>query len=863
MKTAQEHIDDKFRSSGSALILTVVLTTLLAIVGVLFVMVSRVDRMATTAIAENKSLNLAVDTTVATISRELVLDVPGMGDPNSQTDPNSTFARTQEYYDYPDVNNLWLASLEPYESAGNYYWRQISQLYDTGDPNLGLTAAIVPDYQDPTVIGQGVMADADGDGIADSRWAILPNISSSKGKPIYAAVRIIDNGAMLNANTAYKFDIRDPNASIRDVAGTRQTQINFLSMAGRPGSPPTAAEERSLLRARANSGNGVDPSNIRAYERSVVWTYGEPNAPYTPFDMSDELEFRYRFLLNHPDIDTRLEAWGGEFRSPALNTPVALSRNPNLSNRPYDNAQNLADWAKRAGDPLEDNYAYRHIVTTYNMDRIINPTGQNFNNGKMVNVNTADEELLHAALREAIVQNEPNSLEAERLAAQFAVNILDLRDRNPQVTELRIGPETFYGFEAQPFISEITFRISESNADVSANNYFAIELYNPFDTDIPLGDFRLELRDPNNAIVAGINLAGYVIADDSRFVITNNSDASNSLGVSSVMSAGGGKEDPNLVLATYNVVPDSDPPEYVLDERYNIHLFRTVRTSDLYLDRQHTEDAWFEWNAAKNALKSYARPDSDWNVVYQEFADAGNTLGAGNGLTGTKKNYNLSGSPGDFLSVGDIARALTIGPGTEPNDMLGAKLQDEPAEDQIRLNLRDPLFDEVFQYLTVIDPTEHGNSPLETRIKGRINVNTAPWFVIAQLPWMKPAIARAVVQYRDNVSGAFESTSSMLRVPEMAYYAYDPVHATVDLDRFPDLTPDDNAVDDFEEMDVIFSRISNLATVRSDVFTAYILVRIGTDGPQKRALAIFDRSEVKTPSDKVRVLALHPVPDPR
>jgi hypothetical protein len=863
MKTAQEYINNEFQNTGSALILTVVLTSLLAVVGVLFVMVSRVDRMATSAIAENKSLNLAVDTVVATISHELVMDVPGMPDPNSVTDPNATFARTQEYYDYPDVNNLWLASLEPYESGGNYYWRQTSQLYNTPDPNLGLTAAIVPDYQDPSVIGQGVTADADGDGIADSRWAILPNMSSSKGKPIYVAVRIIDNGAMLNANTAYRFDISDPNASIRDVGGTRQTQIGFLAMAGRPGSPPTAAEERSLLRARANSGNGVDPFNIRAYERSVAWNYGEPNAPYTPFDMSDELEFRYRFLLNHPDIDTRLEAWGGEFRSSALNTPIALSRNPSVSNQPYDNAQNLADWAKRAGDPLEDNYSYRHIVTTYNMDRIINPDGSNFNNGKMVNVNAADEQLLHAALREAIVQNSPNSVGAERLAAQLAVNILDLRDRDPQVTELRFGSETFYGFEAQPFISELTFRISETDADVSANNYFAIELYNPFDTDIPLGDFRLELRDPNNAIVAGVNLSGYVIPDGSRFVITNNSDASNTLGAGSLMSVGGGREDPNFVLATYNMVPDTDPPEYVLDERYNVHLFRTVQSSDLYLDRQQTDDTWFEWSAAKNVTQSYARPDNDWNIVYQDLSNASNTLGADNGLTGTKKNYNLTGSPGDFISVGDIARALMIGPGTEPNDMLGAKLQNEPPEDRIRLDLRNPSFEKIFQYLTVIDPTLHGHSPLETRIKGRINVNTAPWFVIAQLPWMEPAIARAVVQYRENVGGAFESTSSMLRVPEMGYYAYDPAHATVDLDRFPDLTPSDGAIDDFEELDVIFSRISNLATVRSDVFTAYILVRIGTDGPQKRVVAILDRSEVTSSADKVRVRTVHPVPDPR
>jgi DNA uptake protein ComE-like DNA-binding protein len=497
------------------------------------------------------------------------------------------------------------------------------------------------------------------------------------------------------------------------------------------------------------------------------------------------------------------------------------------------------------------------------MDRIINPIGPNFNNGKMVNVNAADENLLYDALRRAFLQNSPNSVNADRLAAQLAVNIVDLRDQDPQVTVFNVGTDTIFGFEAQPFISELTFRISETDADVSANNYFGIELFNPFDTDIPLGDFRLELRDPNNAIIADISLAGYVMAEGSRFVITNGSDASNTLGVGSLMSAGAGREDPNLVLATYNHIPDSDPPEYVLNERYNIYLFRKVQVSDLYLDTQNTDNAWFEWNTAKNVTHSYARRDNDWNIVYQEFTDASNTLGAENGLVGTKKNYNLTGSPGDFISIGDITRALAIGPGTEPNDMLGVILQDEPTEDQIRLDLRNPAFEKIFQYLTVLDPAAFGHSSQETRVKGRINVNTAPWYVIAQLPWMEPSIAQAVASYRDNVGGAFKSTGDMLQVPEMGFYASDPSHTSVDLDSFPDLTPNDGAIDDLEERDLVFSRISNLATVRSDVFTAYILVRIGTDGPQRRAIAILDRSEVTSTAGKVKVLALYPVPDPR
>ena len=150
----------------------------------------------------------------------------------------------------------------------------------------------------------------------------------------------------------------------------------------------------------------------------------------------------------------------------------------------------------------------------------------------------------------------------------------------------------------------------------------------------------------------------------------------------------------------------------------------------------------------------------------------------------------------------------------------------------------------------------------ELKVPGRININTAPWFVIAQLPWMMPQIAQAVVVHRDTIAGGFESISELMQVPEMGYYA-DPAYDPNDLSSFPDLTSNDGAANDFEERDVIFSRISNLATVRSDVFTAYILVRIGIDGPQKRFMAILDRSLVRSLSDKVRILALHPVPDPR
>ena len=48
---------------------------------------------------------------------------------------------------------------------------------------------------------------------------------------------------------------------------------------------------------------------------------------------------------------------------------------------------------------------------------------------------------------------------------------------------------------------------------------------------------------------------------------------------------------------------------------------------------------------------------------------------------------------------------------------------------------------------------------------------------------------------------------------------------------------------------MLFTRVSDLVTVR-DVFTAYILVRIGVNGPQKQVMAILDRSQTSEANPK-------------
>jgi hypothetical protein len=266
---------------------------------------------------------------------------------------------------------------------------------------------------------------------------------------------------------------------------------------------------------------------------------------------------------------------------------------------------------------------------------------------------------------------------------------------------------------------------------------------------------------------------------------------------------------------------------------------------------------------------------------------------------------------------------------------------DADTEEEVRINLADPSFQQIFDYLTVFDPSadlinndgdldssgvdiiDEFDDPCnpdgypelgdELKIPGRININTAPWYVIAQLPWVNAELAQAIVAYRDKLqllSGVVDYSTNepmgrgtgmvdvgggsppavVREVPGFASIAellnvthdlagngnYNSLYdirnygrdVAIDQSEFPDLTPADGAADDLEERDLIFARISNLVTVRSDVFTAYILIRIGTNGPQKRVIAILDRSNVYADeaggvTGSVRVRALHPVPDPR
>jgi hypothetical protein len=547
-------------------------------------------------------------------------------------------------------------------------------------------------------------------------------------------------------------------------------------------------------------------------------------------------------------------------------------------------------WERRVGYNFSDPciYDYRHIATIQNLDRVIKPNGN-----KMFNVNLAPiagADIVYSAVREALDPNIPNSD-----ACQITANLIDYVDADDDVTVVGDISNYYFGFETPCiYISEIAQRFIHFAAiDVNAKSY-AIELYKPYWEDHfpsmdPCDGWQLLITPSTGGpVLIPIAWSGSV-----RFHVIEFIDTLAPIDINFADVDG-----PNDINEPNSPIPQSNAYIAFSGGEF-IQLQRRIRQTGDYLTvdwvwvpEPNDTNGWlkvFDVNDINEAVnvRAYSYQRDIGQGVNPHKCIRGKPLVPEAGLwSGDFFDFPLPsiGEPNPWYLVaepyvapyiiqahpknGSLTNIGEIGMLFRKEAYHGVTRADTDTTSKIDVN--NPAYQRLFNYLTVIDPYNHGTDVNETRIKGRININTAPWFVIAQLPWVSERIgwtgyslARSIVASRETV-GPYQTIGQLNRVvtadpcSSIDFFARDGID-----DGFPDLTPADGAADDFEERDVIFARISNLVTVRSDVFTAYILVRIGADGPQKRVVAILDRSGVTPAGGKVKVIAVQQVPEAR
>lgn len=1002
MKTRSEN--NSRRRRGSALILVIVVTVLLAVIGVMFVMVSRLEGVLSVSVTQDRELDEAVNMVTARIEQLLMEDLFDPSNPNTTLVDDGGF---NEPYDWTGRRNFqdtdaWLASIEPVwvdengtpDPAGEFFqWQFISnitdyppivflneshggtgcqwdrKLRDTADPgDLFQYEATVPEYQDPTEVGRFLPADADGDGVLDSVWIQLDG-STCRGREVYAAVRIIDNGGLLNLNTASVDMASVPNgwqsAAYYKDAGKYLSELNYSSfLRGADADYPSC-----LWRARNWAKQPwLTFEGLEAYHNNAIMHLGDADYLFTdhePFGLQDELEIRNRFLLTSL-AQARFESQTQPTSLPpryGLYETFDLGRgefsggwNTHIRSRrlPYT-ADDFDLWQARLdpnnfdyqtdNDPQTDR---RHLCTFYSFDRQLPPavnkgfrhTPEQFRDaylpedGRQIDLRNlliedsqeARRQVFHLlfALRSYFmppvdvldgmddVQWNAERQIAARKACQFAANLIDYLDDpnqleahplhydgNSPLSQTSEGPtyinfevvrslvqeftenyygnppvgilewqyglgigvnDVFYGYEKQPFISEL-YSVVDGRGILGV----AVELMNPYDTPLDVSGWRISLPPtgeahliPDNTVIpaavidntdpAGSTFGHLVIHTPENPVIRMFPDLPASAEVTTFAGFG-------LLLGTAQSVelqrPDpanpTDPNAFL-----TVDLVRQADIGSLLGTPTGINPRAFHSIQRDIKAWKFANVGSFESFTLTGWMDTTSSLGSTNNYNNVNSNeagYQLPVADGGRLERwADFQKVIRIGnqASSDPNAITTviAKIASQGDESDLRFRFStDP---DLMRYLCFMQRPDG-------RLPGRININTASRHVIAAAipPGMANSLPGEIVAHRQT----------------------QPIRSLVDLVTNPTAFPsvaaflgtgagDPMITNDFEERDWVINRLANIFTVRSDVFTAYILVRVGRDGPQRRMMAIYDRSRVWTPEDRPQMI-LHPVADPR
>lgn len=322
-KSVNERVPSRQRNAGSVLVLVVVLLVLVFLMGAAYMVTTRTDRYSAEGFRATSQSELAVEAVQNALIAQIVADQPNYA--IAQTPPRIV-AMWDCATNNTNTDDLYLAERYPEWQAGlGPYWSSISwpaftpggvrQFVDpwggapftfaAGDlknsyrflPTFttvgGHTYPAMSVYTAAFALVQATYpaADADGDGVADSMLFALPQIAGD-GLTYYAAIRVVDNCAAINANTASSsnWDFANTGVAFPVTAGgyphqgSFPTQVGMLEMLANLA--PTAMDPTTLtltlnnLTTVATTAGRMESRNL--YNARVGLQLNDSSAPNTP-----------------------------------------------------------------------------------------------------------------------------------------------------------------------------------------------------------------------------------------------------------------------------------------------------------------------------------------------------------------------------------------------------------------------------------------------------------------------------------------------------------------------------------------------------------------------------------------------------
>ena len=400
---------------------------------------------------------------------------------------------------------------------------------------------------------------------------------------------------------------------------------------------------------------------------------------------------------------------------------------------------------------------------------------------------------------------------------QLAVNVIDFIDSNGTVTAYNDGSDTYYGVERTPYINEV-----EAWSNTGTDEF--IELFNPYDGDINIAGWTIELDGGATTItLTGPTITAspgggyYVVADQAGAGV----DQVDAAGINNLDSGG---EELILKDSSNNIVQVTSYGSAIQPKTSSLNDPRPTPLMDE--DGTANVDASTPWRWNTNTNSSAGAENQNFDPTVGNDGWTGGTWTPS--FVIPDRYFTNKGYLG-FVHTGSQWTSFRVGDtGAYPIDTMG--------------------YPDVLQYITVTDPSmdnidNDGDGDIDTsdtgsqagdidgqeyRIPGLINVNTAPIEVLESLP---------------NGSGGTLSNAIATAIEGDADKPFTDIGDLVN--DVAEVTNTSGA-DKWDEEETLRS-ISNLITVRSNVFTVYITAQVTDEGEtsvfaEKRILAIVDRS---------------------